>query len=240
MNITDDSRHEPDFSRVHLQWFAGEAEDGGEDAKKADDGEKDVGDEVAELQKQLAALKKETAGKDRKVSELLEETKRLKETKSKEKERERRKFELEDMTKEELAREIERREAEIKSEYEQELNKIREENKQNAYVQSVYRVAPEIENLPPFMIKLLLLSRDAEDDKIKDALVNAKNDMDVLINKNRLVLGNREKVAHQPRAGEYSNTKIPTKREWEKMDEYEQRRWATYASDEDLKKINEY
>ena len=230
---------EPDFSHVHLQWFADGEEAEGNEAEEQD-GEVNVDDKITELEKTLKNLQKDLKGKDRAIGRLMDEKKSLEERTNKSKEREKRRIDLDSLTKEELAREIERREDEIKSEYERELNEIREKTKQNEYVQTVYRIAPEIENLPPFIIKLLVAGRDPDEDKIRDAMIDAKKSIDTLINKNRLVLDNRSRTAHQPQSGATSTSRIPTKTEWAKMNEAAQREWAHYASNDDLEKVNHY
>ena len=234
---TGDSRLGLDLSRVHLQWFADGDE--GEATEETTDEEKNVEDDVAELKKQFNQLKKESSGKDRKVSELLEENKKLKDKSSKTKERERRKLELDDMTAEELKREIEHREEEIKAEYERELNEIKEQNKQNEFVQRIYKAAPQIENLLPHIIKLLTVPKDADEDTIKDYMQSAMDEINELVSKNRFVLDNKHKVSSRPQSGEVDATKIPTKKEWERMDEYTRRQWAKYATDEQMKKFTE-
>jgi len=230
---------EPDFSSVHLQWFA-DGEEGEGNEAEPQEGEANEGDRLAELEKTLNNLQKDLKGKDRAINRLMEEKKSLEEKSSKVKEREKRRIDLDSLTKEELAREIERREDEIKSEYERELNEIREKNKQNEYVQTVYRVAPEIDNLPPFVIKLLVAGRDPDEDKIRDAMLNAKKDIDTLISKNRLVLDNKSRTAHQPQSGGSYTSKVPTRSEWAKMNETQQRDWTRYATDDELQKVNEY
>ena len=233
----DVNRLELDLRHVHLQWFADEGE--GEGEEETQDGDTDVEDEVAELKKTFNQLKKESAGKDRKVSELLEENKRLKDTTGKKKERERRKIEYDDMSAEELKREIERREEQIKSEYEQEMTEMREKYKQNESIQAVFRIAPEIKDLPPFVIKLLTLPKDADEDKLKEAMESARDDVYELVNKNRFVLDNKQKTSFRPQSGEVSSNKIPSKKEWEKMNEPDRRQWSKYASDDQLKKFQD-
>lgn len=237
MKLTDDSRLDPDFSRVHLQWFADTDESGAEE--EIQDGETNVENEVAELKKAFNQLKKESSGKDRKVSELLEENKKLKEKKGKQAERERRKLELDDMSQEELKREIERREDEIKSEYEKELNEIREQNKQNEFVQSIYRIAPEIENLPPHVIKLLTLPKDIDNERLKEAMESARDEVNALVSKNRFVLDNKSKIGPQLKSGKFDGEKIPSAREWAKLSDLDKKNWTKYATNEQLKKLQD-
>jgi len=233
---------DPGFGHVHLQWFAEDTEEGGEVAEHEEENQEeeiDIEDKVTNLEKNLTNLRKDLKGKDRAIDRLVKEKQALETKKTKEKERERRRSELEDMSAEELKREIDRREEEIKSEYELEMRNLQEKYKQNEYVQAVYRTAPEIENLPQFVIKLLTFPKDADEDKLKEVMETVRDEVNALVAKNRFVLGQRDKVGPTPQTGGVSTSRIPTLREWERMGEEGQREWAKNATDDQLKKVQE-
>lgn len=233
------SQLEPDLKRMHLQWFAEDAATGGESESDESDETNGSDDEVAELKKTLKNLQKDLSGKDRKITELLEKNKTIEGRKTKQAERERKRLELEDMSAEELKRAFERQEEDLRAEYERELNQYKEENRKNSYVQTVYRVAPEIDGLPPFILKVMAEARNADDeDKVRELMEFATKEVSTLINKNRLVMDNRAKTSFRPNTGgaDGATGRIPTKKEWERMNEGERREWTKHATMEQLEK----
>ena len=238
MRKTGVSELEPAFDHVHLQWFGDEGEAGGE-SEGDEGGETNVDDRIADLEKSLKNLQKDLSGKDRKITELLDKNKTLETRKSKQVEREKKRNELDDMSAEELKREIARRDEDLRAEYERELNEIKEQNRQSAYIQTVYRVAPEVDGLPPFVLKVMAESRYAdEEEKVRELMEYATREISALINKNRLVLDNKSKTSFRPTMGNTEvSARIPTKKEWERMSELDQRAWAKRATTEQLGKV---
>jgi len=233
---TEDSRLEPDYSHVHLQWFADENEDGGDgENEETSDGEKDVDEEIAELKKSLKALQKESSGKDRKISEYQKQLEQLKDRKGKETERKR--IDLSDMSAEQIRREFERQREELENQFQKELEEERTKNKDNQYSQLVYQIASEIDGLDPIVIKAMLGPREPDEDKIRDRMTAFQKQLNTLVEKNRVVFGNIDKTTHKPQSGDIATSRAPTEREWEKMSETQRRNWAKGATKEQRDKV---
>ena len=75
---------------------------------------------------------------------------------------------------------------------------LQEKHKESARVQTIFGIVPEIEGLYPIITKLLTAGNTDDEEKLRDLMVSAQKDIDILIDKNRIFLGHKEKTMHIP------------------------------------------
>ena len=226
------------LENVHLQWFADE--DG--DTSASGGGQTDdanIEDKMAELEKQLEAEKKRASGNDKKVGELLSENKKLRETSSREDDRKRKIAESKSLTVEDWQREFDKKVDEMEVETQRRINQIEEENKKSQFAQNIYRIAPKIEGLPPDVIKLLTVSRDADEETLTEIMQTVTDNWTAKLDKQKLVLENKGRIGSRPGTGGTSSKDIPSDKEWEKYSYDDRKNWVHFATDEQLKKAQD-
>ena len=77
--------------------------------------------------------------------------------------------------------------------------------------------------------------RPKDEDSLKEMMLDLIEE----VNNNRIYIGNREKVASQPKSGDGKRRRSITPDEYDKMNESERRDFISKATKEELEKIQE-
>jgi primosomal protein N' len=217
MNVT--ATPGADFDKMHLQWFA-EGEEPDDEPAKNDEGgndEEDVKKRLSKLEKSLSETvrvleeeRKASAGKDKKITELSAERRKLQEsTLSKDKLLEIREKELED----------------AKAEWEQQRATERLEL-ENLRIESLRReVLSKLENFPAFLMDRV---RGTNKEEIE---ADARNIMKMWV-KDRNMVDNVRKTTGRPQSGTGKQVSMSAD-DVKNMTPEEKRRWAETATDEE-------
>lgn len=243
--MTDESRLDSELSRVHLQWFADGDEGGGEDTEiVSDDGEKDVETRLKELENALAQTKKESAGKDSKISKLLKAVEQQDQEKQKREQKTKRSVDYSRMDPDQLISEIEKVREEAWEKAEKIIEEERSKGQENQFKFNIVNAIPKIENLDPNfaaeILKLMLVDKNADEDDVQNAIQSFANTINNVISKNRIIFDNRSRTSHLPQSGDSEAIKVPSKSQWYKWNEIQQRKWLSTATDEEMNKVNNY
>ena len=202
------------------------------------DEEKDIEDEVKELQENLNKLKKESAGKDAKISKLLKEMERQAEESKRKPKKEK---DYTSMEPDDLRREIERVRDEVWEEAEKEIAKERSKTADQNFKLNILNTVTKIDNLEPSLaaelVKLMTVDKNADEDELQGVMQSFTNKYNNVMNKHKVILDNRNRTNYRPSSGEVDITKVPSERTWSKWTPQQRQEWARSATPEQLDKI---
>ena len=239
---TEDSRLDPDYQNIHLQWFADEDDESEEDVVKDDESNAD--DKVKELEKELKLSKKESAGKDAKISKLLDTKKKTEDELSRKRDTKIKQEDFSTMSDETLKHKFEQMQDDADRRVEEVEDRNRSEIEGIQYKSNILNAVSEVDNLDPViasaLIKAMTIDKSVDDqDEIKDKIQSFIDVVNSQTKKKRYIFDSNEKVRSRPGAGEIDTTKTPSERGWYRMNSREQKEFSENASDEQLKKLEE-
>lgn len=210
-----------DFDRVHLQWFGdvdavddADGDAGGDDNQDADLDAR-IRKAVLTVTKDLETTRRESAGKDKKITELRSEIEKLRQA---------------TLSKEQLA-DLKVREAEERMLAAEKLEQQADERIRRAEQKNLrFEVLSNIKGFPMEVAEMV------HGESAEEIEIAAKKLMKLIVSE-RDKRENARKASDTPRSGDGRQPRMD-KEKWDSMTQAERRDWAASASDEDIDMIN--
>lgn len=184
---------------------------------------------------------KASKGRDQKISQLINEVNKFKQTEEK-RAKERERLERQNMDNDQLQAYIDRKIDEIEANAQREIEKREAEFKEYKKKNRLLDAVAQVENVPPELIKIATINWPDDEEKIKDIIQDISDKWNSRLESHRLVIDNKRRINTSPKTpGTDKKAKLlPGDKTWDKLNESDQNTFVDNASLDELKnKIKE-